>query len=66
MYFQGIVYESPYNKYISVFGGTLYKRLHPNVTIFITNADEKEFGGIKQRTRRSCPDCKIVNILWFE
>lgn len=39
LYYQGRVIETAYNQWISVFGGTLYKRLHHKVSIFLTNAD---------------------------
>ena len=47
-------------------GGSLYKRLHPKVTVFLTNADGYELSAIIDRIKRVCPACKIINILWFE
>ena len=58
--------ETAYNEWISFMGGTLYKRLNPKVTIFLTNTENNELSNIMDRVKRTCPNCKVVNILWFE
>jgi hypothetical protein len=65
LYYQGRVVTTAYNEYITFMGGILSKRLTQKVTIFLTNIDTREIGPIKERVRRICPNCRIINILWF-
>ncbi len=65
MYYQGRVMSTAYNEWIEFMGGTLYKRLNPKVTLFLTTCEDNELGSIMERVRRTCPTCKIVSILWF-
>lgn len=65
MYYQGRVVTTAYNEYITFMGAHLSKRLTNKVTIFITNIDLREVGPLRERVKRVCPTCRIVNILWF-
>lgn len=65
MYYQGRVVTTAYNEYITFMGAQLSKRLNNKVTIFITNIDLREVGPMRERVKRVCPNCRIVNILWF-
>ena len=58
--------ETAYNQYVEFMGGILYKRLNPRVTIFLTNTDDQELDNILDRVKRTCPECRVVSILWFE
>jgi hypothetical protein len=65
LYYQGRVITTAYNEWIPFMGGVLSKRLIPKVTIFLTNLELHEIGGVRERVRKICPQCRIVNILWF-
>jgi len=65
LYYQGRVISTGYNEWIILMGGTLYKRLHHKVSIFLTNADSKDLASVLERTKKASSNCKIVSILWF-
>lgn len=65
LYYQGRVITTAYNEWIPFMGGILSKRLIPKVTIFLTNLEPHEIGGVRERVKKICPQCRVVNILWF-
>ena len=65
LYYQGKVVQTAYPEYFIFMGAQLCKRLNPKVSIFITNLEQREMGPIKERVKKTCPNCRIVSILWF-
>jgi hypothetical protein len=60
------VVATDYNQWVRFMGGTLHKRLNDRVTIFLTNSHAHELTAVLERVRRSCSNCRVVSILWFE
>ena len=54
-YYNGKTFHSSYEDYIKPFGGTLFRRLHPRLTLLLTNARGDNLKALMKRVGKSCP-----------